>query len=113
MRLDPFASVSRKFQEAVERVTFEELTLLIGRSDLDEFRRTVTPARQPYVRHLHIKIAFPKLRHHRERLGKVKYLTSEQRSATSEAVTTQLRELFDILQSWPFVNRGMALTIYA
>ncbi|KAI1460768.1 hypothetical protein F4805DRAFT_454213 [Annulohypoxylon moriforme] len=87
------ASVSRKFQAAVERLTFRVLHVTATESELNKLERSLTPQRCDYLRFLALCIVFPG---HTER-PLIQYERDDTRRANNESATQTLRRIFDIL----------------
>ncbi|KAF3064542.1 hypothetical protein GL218_02186 [Daldinia childiae] len=110
--LPAIAAVSRNFQQAVERLTFRNLKVSTSPSDLDVFRRTLTPQRQRNIRRLtvHLWIDHP-LSHTNSPYQPRRFATSEERRVINETTTTQLKELFNILAAWRLQEPSLTLEV--
>ncbi|KAI2624042.1 hypothetical protein GGS21DRAFT_325410 [Xylaria nigripes] len=111
--LPAIAAVSRLFQQAVERLTFRLLKVSTSSSDLDVFRRTLTPQRQSNLRrltvHLWVDHSLPPTTPGAGQLRNV--ATAKERKAVNEKLTNQLRELFNILAAWRVTEPGLTLDV--
>ncbi|KAI0014326.1 hypothetical protein F4779DRAFT_5588 [Xylariaceae sp. FL0662B] len=111
--LPAIAAVSRNFQQAVERLTFRNLRVSTSPSDLDAFRRTLTPQRQRNLRrlavHLCVDDPLPCTTSGTEQPRK--FATDEERRAINESTTTQLREFFNILAGWRLSGPSVTLVV--
>ncbi|ORY64856.1 uncharacterized protein BCR38DRAFT_185748 [Pseudomassariella vexata] len=91
----PLAAVSRKFQRAVERLTFRALDT--KPADLDDLERILTPSRQRFLKHMSFELSVPS---YPPRIGSDDYGTDRARRANEEAATAMVRRLFRIMSSW-------------
>ncbi|KAL7627081.1 hypothetical protein AAE478_003857 [Parahypoxylon ruwenzoriense] len=88
--LAPFATLSSKWQAAVERRTFADLRVEGRKKKLEDFARIVTPARRAYLRLLTLEVAVPFDEASVKPRGK-------HQQVFSEAFTSAVEELFRAL----------------
>ncbi|KAI0532568.1 hypothetical protein GGR58DRAFT_522679 [Xylaria digitata] len=93
------AVVSRKFQAAVERLTFEELRVKASDSGLDDLARILNARRRQSLRGLSVTLILPPL--YIDEFREFWWMTDEDRRANNNATTALLRRLFDILNRNP------------
>ncbi|KAI1399762.1 hypothetical protein F4819DRAFT_464036 [Hypoxylon fuscum] len=110
--LPAIAAVSRNFQRAVERLTFRNLKVSTSPSDLDVFRRALTPQRQHNLQRLtvHLWVDHPSSRTATPYQPR-RFATGEERRVINETTTTQLRDLFDILAAWRLPGPSLTLEV--
>ncbi|KAI0407446.1 hypothetical protein F4802DRAFT_595260 [Xylaria palmicola] len=109
--LPAIAAVSRNFQRAVERLTFRNLKVSTAPSDLDDFRRALTPQRQHNLRRLIVspRVDYASLRAIPGTGQRRRFATAKERRAINETTTAQLREFFNILATWPSSEPSLTL----
>ncbi|KAI3317819.1 hypothetical protein HD806DRAFT_513835 [Xylariaceae sp. AK1471] len=93
--LPAVAAVSRKFQYAVERRTFDYLNKKVSDTEIEKFEQILTPRRRYILRELMVTILLPT--YPRESYGK--FETDEDRQANNAAATATLRRLFEFIRS--------------
>ncbi|KAI1274858.1 hypothetical protein F5Y07DRAFT_191862 [Xylaria sp. FL0933] len=104
--LPPIATVSRRFQRAIERRTFYRLKFKASDAKLDEFERILDPERQAYVRQLYIMLPVPPRTSNAKAEGKSEsgyespYETNEDRQVHKEVMTAPLRRLWNFIDTW-------------
>ncbi|KAI0595744.1 hypothetical protein F4775DRAFT_347129 [Biscogniauxia sp. FL1348] len=87
------ATVSRKFQVAVERFTFRRLRIHTTDPELDALERNLTSRRRGALRNLSLTIVLPSY----PPAAYTEFETDRDRSANNEAVTATLARVFRIL----------------
>ncbi|KXJ87447.1 hypothetical protein Micbo1qcDRAFT_167460 [Microdochium bolleyi] len=88
------ATVSRQWQYAVERLTFEELCL--KSSELDTFELIAQGSRRRLIRRLNFIVVLPSYGDD----VRCKFETAADRSTNDQAFTAAFTQLFDMLQTW-------------
>ena len=107
LKLAPYAGISRSWQHAIERLTFEEVH--IQSSELDDFARIMSPRRsqvpyhrnnrRAYLKELHFFITFPEEGGRRIE-NYWAFESEEEQQATSESFTRMMKALFQMLRLW-------------
>ncbi|KAI0882405.1 uncharacterized protein GGS22DRAFT_169308 [Annulohypoxylon maeteangense] len=87
------ATISRRFQAAIERRTFRVLDLTTYTSELDEFERILTPERRDYLKTLRVTIHVP----FNIRTPPIEYEKDNIRRVNSMVITRSMRQLFNII----------------
>ncbi|KAI0452629.1 hypothetical protein F5B21DRAFT_332459 [Xylaria acuta] len=104
--LPTLATVSRKFQWAVEQRTFRSLRIETSNAELSEFERTLGPRRRSHLRHLSITLlVLPRpskasTGDESESESESCYETDRDRQAHMEASTAPLRRVWNFLGAW-------------
>ncbi|KAJ8106111.1 hypothetical protein ONZ43_g7173 [Nemania bipapillata] len=98
--LPALATVSRRFQKAVEWRTFKELHIKTSDVELDEFESILLPIRRNYLRHLHVNLLVSPSPSEPDDGRENYYETDRDRQADRKASTAQLRRLWNFLGSW-------------
>ncbi|KAI2780069.1 hypothetical protein F4815DRAFT_471087 [Daldinia loculata] len=89
------ATVSRKFQNSVERYTFRSILLTATDSKLDELARILTPRRRSFLRDLAIKMVLPPYPSE----CFTEFETEQDRRANNEAMTAALKRVFCLIST--------------
>ncbi|KAI0549784.1 hypothetical protein F4679DRAFT_251269 [Xylaria curta] len=107
--LPSLATVSRRFQRAIEQRTFHSLNIEANGIELSEFERILGPEeRRSYVRRLVVNLPVPprpsKATTENERESESEfesqYETNQDRQAHKEVLTAPLRRLWNFLSTW-------------
>ncbi|KAH8164305.1 hypothetical protein CIB48_g3926 [Xylaria polymorpha] len=108
--LPALATVSRRFQHAIERRTFDSLCIETNNAELSEFEHILNVERQSHVRHLTITLLVPpRPSKASDGKGERYYETNQDRQAHREALTAPLRRLWNFIGTW---NEGASKGIY-
>ncbi|KAI1505941.1 hypothetical protein F5X99DRAFT_175792 [Biscogniauxia marginata] len=99
--LSPFATLSTKWQEAVERRTFSRLAISSEDEEMQNFARTVTPTRRAHLRTLTFTVVVP----FDEGGAKPR---SQRQARFSEAFTGAVQRLFQVLAGGDSDDGGAA-----
>ncbi|KAI1299858.1 hypothetical protein F5Y03DRAFT_408580 [Xylaria venustula] len=96
--LPALATVSRRFQSAIERCTFEHLRIIVTDEQIRALQQTMNPERILHLRGLTITLMDP------ARQAKAtttrRFETDQDRQAEREILTTPLRQLWNLLRTW-------------
>ncbi|KAI0424845.1 hypothetical protein F5Y09DRAFT_323297 [Xylaria sp. FL1042] len=118
--LPTLATVSRRFQRAIERRTFYRLKFKADDVKLDEFERILDLERQAYVRQLCIILVVPprpskvKTGNESESEYESPYETDEDRQAHREVMTAPLGRLWNFISTWSeSAGKGIYLSLDA
>ncbi|KAK4171275.1 hypothetical protein QBC36DRAFT_100008 [Triangularia setosa] len=96
-RLAPFATISSKWQHAVERLLFEEI--LLTNDELDDFNSIFSANqthRRRFLQHLNFRIILPES----SDADDTRYESDSRRRAVDQFATEAVRALFNILSTW-------------
>ena len=102
-KLPPYATLSRKWRDAVEFITFH--TLRVRSDQLDDFRRRLTGNRRSYLRRLIYIVVLPE--YPKEVYNRVE--TTQEQQENSKAFTQAISDLFSILKNWE--DEGLQSTL--
>lgn len=102
-KLPPYATLSKRWKDAVEFITFH--TLRVRSDQLDDFRKRLTGNRRSYLRRLIYIVVLPE--YPKEVYNRVE--TTQEQQENSEAFTQAISELFSILKSWE--DEGLQSTL--
>ncbi|KAI0836210.1 hypothetical protein F5Y06DRAFT_274525 [Hypoxylon sp. FL0890] len=94
------ATISRRWQMAIERQTFRHISL--ESSDLDHFKKIVRHDRRRYSRQIEYKIVLPAYSDG----DRGRFERENDRRANNEAFTAAIHDLFHILKSWDVDRDG-------
>ncbi|KAI1483667.1 hypothetical protein F4774DRAFT_366192 [Daldinia eschscholtzii] len=89
------ATVSRKFQNSVERHTFQRLLITATESKLNELEQILTPRRRSFLRHLALRMALPP--YSSEYF--TEFETDQDRLDNNEAITASLKRVFCLIHT--------------
>ncbi|KAI1146349.1 hypothetical protein F4825DRAFT_440977 [Nemania diffusa] len=98
--LPALTAVSRGFQRAVERRTFQELNIKTSDEELSEFERILIPRRQSSIRTLHVVLLVSPCPSEAEDGRENYYETDRDRQTDKAVATAQLRRLWEFLGGW-------------
>ncbi|KAI0814079.1 hypothetical protein GGR55DRAFT_495121 [Xylaria sp. FL0064] len=118
--LPPLATVSRRFQRAIERRTFYQLKSKANNAKLNQFEQILGPERQAYVRQLYITLPVPPhsskatAEEESESEYESPYETNEDRQVHKEIMTAPLRRLWNFISTWSqTAKKGISLNLDA
>lgn len=94
--LPQFATISTKFQAAVERRTFRSLSIKSDETELQVFQASLSPPRRANLRQLDYSVVLPSY----DESAACSFETKADQNANNKAFTTAVRELFSILRGW-------------
>ncbi|KAI0845396.1 hypothetical protein F5Y00DRAFT_170636 [Daldinia vernicosa] len=89
------ATVSRKFQNSVERHTFRKILFTATDSKLDDFTNIFTPRRRSFLRDLAIRMVLPPYPSE----CFTEFETDQDRRANNEAITAALKRIFCLIST--------------
>lgn len=104
--LPTLATVSRRFQSVVERITFRSLKVKVIDEELGEFQNIMGPHRRHNLRQLYVTLILPprppedSFEDGSESENRSYWETDQDRRACREAITPSLRRLWNILGTW-------------
>ncbi|KAI3339488.1 hypothetical protein F4824DRAFT_455510 [Ustulina deusta] len=118
--LPMLATVSRRFQQAIERRTFYKLGIETNDAELSEFERILGPERRSHVRFLSITLPEPPRPSNATTEGgnesgsgsESRYETNQDRQAHREVLTAPLRRLWNFISTWDeSASKGIYLSL--
>ncbi|KAI0014330.1 hypothetical protein F4779DRAFT_5747 [Xylariaceae sp. FL0662B] len=100
--LAALATLSRRWQGAIERQTFREISVKSTSTDLERFRDIVQHNRRRYARKLNYLIVLPAYSED----ARARFEREEDRRANDDVFTTAIHRLFHILKFWDVGKDG-------
>jgi len=107
-QLPPYATISSRWREAVEYVTFHRLS--IKSHELSQLEAMVTGNRPQYLKRLSFEITLPE--YSEESCGRVESI--EEQQCNDEAFTQAIADLFSLVRKWEDADlvRGLRLQLH-